>query len=179
MPQPNQACIEHAIILAHALKMHIADTICFDRKNYFYPDLPKGFQITQQFYPLGRNGVLVLANQKKIPIARMHLEEDTAKQTIHNGQTYLDYNRCGMPLVEIVTDPVFTNSSEVIAFLKKLRQILLFNQISNAKMEDGSLRVDVNVSLQDLTNKTAYNRVEIKNINAFSSIEKAIDFEIK
>lgn len=177
MPSPNKVCINKAITLAKALDMEIAKTISFDRKNYFYQDLPKGFQITQQFNPIGKKGKIILDNNNVIDITRIHLEEDTAKQTIENNQILLDYNRSGMPLIEIVTEPCIRSAQDASAFLKQLRRILVFNNISDAKMEDGSMRADVNISIKPIGSKTFGNRVEIKNINSINNIEKAIEFE--
>lgn len=177
MPSPNKAAIEKAIILAKALNMKIANEITFDRKNYFYQDLPKGFQITQQFNPIGQKGKIVLENGNIIEITRIHLEEDTAKQSNENGEILLDYNRSGMPLIEIVTEPCIKSAKDAALFLKELRRILVFNNISDAKMEDGSLRADVNISIRPIGSNIYGTRVEIKNINSISNVEKAIEFE--
>lgn len=178
MPQPNKECIKKGIILAHALNMEISQDIIFDRKNYFYQDLPKGFQITQQFFPIGKNGKLDIGNNEFIDIERIHLEEDTAKQTIEDGKVLLDYNRAGLPLIEIVTKPCIKNSKQAAAFLKALRRILVFNNISDAKLEEGSMRADINISVMPIGSKQFGTRVEIKNINSISNVEKAIEFEI-
>lgn len=178
LPTINEEVVKKAIVLATSLKMTIANTLVFDRKNYFYMDLPKGFQITQQFFPIGTNGSIQIARDKTIEIERIHIEEDTAKQFKKDGQIYLDYNRCGMALIEIVTKPNLTSANEVLLFLKKLKAFLLANDISDAKMEEGSLRVDVNVSVRKKTTETLGTRVEIKNINSFNNIKKAIENEI-
>jgi aspartyl-tRNA(Asn)/glutamyl-tRNA(Gln) amidotransferase subunit B len=143
--------------------MFISKILNFDRKNYFYWDLPKGYQITQYFNPIAKNGNLQISPTKNITINHFHLEEDTAKTIIDNGEIIIDYNRSGSPLIEIVTDPVFSNGYEVVLFLNKLKQILCFLDISDAKMENGSLRVDVNISLSNT--KELGNKVEIKNLN--------------
>ena len=179
MPSPNKKCIEKAIVLANALNMEIANKITFDRKNYFYQDLPKGFQITQQFNPIGKKGTIKLENGHIIEITRIHLEEDTAKQTKENGEILLDYNRSGMPLIEIVTEPCIKSSEDAALFLKELRRILIFNNISDAKMEEGSLRADINVSVKPIGSKMFGTRVEIKNINSINNVEKAIKYEFE
>lgn len=178
MPQPNKVCIEKGIALAHALNMEIANTISFDRKNYFYQDLPKGFQITQQYNPIGKNGKIKIDDNKYVEIERIHLEEDTAKQFIENDQILLDYNRSGLPLIEIVTRPCIKTAKEASSFLKNLKKILVFNNISDAKLEDGSMRADVNISVNHVLSDKYGTRVEIKNINSISNVEKAIEFEI-
>lgn len=178
MPLPNKNCISKGIVLARALNMQISDSISFDRKNYFYQDLPKGFQITQQYNPIGRNGKIQLSNNCSVDIERIHLEEDTAKQFIEEDGIYLDYNRSGLPLIEIVTNPVIKNGKQAVEFLKKLKSILLINNISDAKLEDGSMRADINISVNHKLSNKFGTRVEIKNINSFSNVEKAIDFEI-
>lgn len=182
LPAPNAMAIVKAIWLAKSINAEINyQNIQFDRKNYYYLDLPKGYQITQQFFPIGKNGKInIMSNnvEKVITIQRMHLEEDTAKQIIKNGCIELDYNRCGLPLIEIVTDPVIYSANEAMEYLKKLVQILRFNNISDAKLEDGSLRADVNISVRPIGQKSLNNKVEIKNINSISNVGKAINFEI-
>lgn len=178
MPLPNKTCVEKAIVLAKALNMKIEKNISFDRKNYFYQDLPKGFQITQQFHPIGKDGRLYIDKDKFVEIERIHLEEDTAKQIKEeDGTILLDYNRSGIPLIEIVTKPTMRSASEAGMFLKQLRRILTFNDISDAKMEEGSLRVDVNISVNPIGSKEFGTRVEIKNINSINNVEAAIEYE--
>lgn len=182
LPQPNKGAIQKALILAKALNMKDIDHLVrFDRKNYFYQDLPKGFQITQQYHPFAQDGYLevVVDNEiKQFKIQRFHLEEDTAKQFSNNNSLLLDYNRAGAPLIEIVTDPIFRSAKEVKAYLTSLRQILLHNNISDAKMEAGSLRADVNLSIRPMGSNQFGTRVEIKNVNSINNIEKAIQYEI-
>lgn len=177
MPAPNLECIKKAIIFSRALNMEIDKNISFDRKNYFYRDLPKGFQITQQFNPIGKKGFIEL-NGNKIIIDRVHLEEDTAKQNITSDGIFLDYNRSGLPLIEIVSSPMISSGQEAASYLKKIRKILIFNNISDAKLEDGSMRADINISLMPLGSKTYGTKVEIKNINSITNVEKAINYEI-
>ena len=178
MPQPNKAAIKKGIWLAKELEMEIDyKNICFDRKNYFYIDLPKGFQITQQHHPIGKDGKLKTPLQD-VFIERIHLEEDTAKQFSKDHKIYLDYNRCGAPLIEIVTTPCMHSADQAMAYLSTLKQVLQFNNISDAKMEDGSLRADVNISLRPYGVKAYGTKVEIKNINSISNVGKAIEYEI-
>ena len=183
MPSPNKAAVKKAIWLAQ--EMHMTTNyqyIQFDRKNYFYIDLPKGFQITQQYHPIGENGYVqieVNGIKKNILIERIHMEEDTAKQLSKDNKIYLDYNRSGLPLIEIVTKPVMSSSLEAAAYLKELVKILRFADISDAKLEEGSLRADINISIRPYGQKEYGTKVEIKNINSINNVVKAIDFEIK
>ncbi|WP_033160098.1 Asp-tRNA(Asn)/Glu-tRNA(Gln) amidotransferase subunit GatB [Mycoplasmoides alvi] len=181
MPQPNKAAVKKALILAKALNMENVDYLLrFDRKNYFYQDLPKGFQITQQYHPFAQNGYLEVFSDKKkyqFKIQRFHLEEDTAKQFNINNHLFLDYNRAGAPLIEIVTDPIFHNAEEVKLYLTTLRHILIHNDISDAKMEAGSMRADINLSVRPVGSDKFGTRVEIKNVNSLNNIERAIKYE--
>ncbi len=178
LPIVNRNAVEKGIALATVLNMQIDKHLFFDRKNYFYHDLPKGFQITQQFHPIGSNGHIKLDSGNIIKIERIHLEEDTAKEFTDNGKIHLDYNRAGMPLIEIVTKPDIHTAKEAVEFLTKLKRNLTFLDISNAKMEDGSLRVDVNISIAPVGSNKLGQRVEIKNLNSFANVVKAIDYEI-
>lgn len=180
LPLINKQAVISAIKLAKALKMEIDQEMHFDRKNYFYTDLPKGFQITQYYRPIGKNGVLEISTEKytkRINIERIHLEEDTARQH-HNEYTQLDYNRAGVPLIEIVTCPDLRSSDEAIAYVDMIRKIALSLNISDAKMENGSLRADINISLRPRGSKFFGNKVEIKNLNSFRAMKLAIDYEI-
>lgn len=183
LPLPNKKVVELAIKLADLLNMEIDNNLRFDRKNYFYQDLPKGFQITQQYYPIGKNGFINITKRdgsiKKINIERIHIEEDTAKQMQINSQIYLNYNRCGMPLIEIVSKPEIDDSYEAVQYLSELKRILSFNEISDSKMEDGSLRADINVSIAPYGANQFGTKVEIKNLNSFNNVAKAIDYEIE
>lgn len=178
LPSVNEQAIVKAIKLAEALHMQIDPLLRFDRKNYFYQDLPKGFQITQQYFPIGKNGFIALDDHTRIEIDSIHLEEDTAKEQTINGKILLDYNRAGVPLIEIVSHPNLHSAKETLEYLNKLRRILVFLNISDGKMEDGSLRVDVNVSISLIGSKKLGSKVEIKNLNSFAAIGKAIDYEI-
>jgi aspartyl-tRNA(Asn)/glutamyl-tRNA(Gln) amidotransferase subunit B len=179
LPSPNKKAVIKAIHLAKALNMEINHHLKFDRKNYFYPDLPKGYQITQQYSPLGRNGYLQLSNNHTVKIERIHIEEDTAKQQLIDGKLCLDYNRCGVPLIEIVSQPQITSAEEAVEYLTILKQTLVFLNISNGKMEDGSLRADVNISIAPYGASKLGTKVEIKNINSFNNVAAAIKFEIQ
>lgn len=181
LPSANEAVVMKAIQLASALNMQIENNLIFDRKNYFYSDLPKGYQITQQFFPIGKNGFIEIKLQdgstKKITIERIHIEEDTAKQQIINNKIFIDYNRCGMPLIEIVSNPVIDNQYEATEYLKQLKRILNFLDLSDAKMEDGSMRADINISQQVMGIDKLGQKIEIKNLNSISNVAKAIEFE--
>ena len=177
LPTVNKQAVINAIRVANALNMSIDDTIMFERKNYFYSDLPKGYQLTQQFRPLGKDGYL-LVGDKKIEIERLHIEEDTCKQLHDLDYSLLDYNRAGIPLVEIVTKPRSYSKEEVAKYVEKIRSIVSFLCVSSGRMEEGSLRCDVNVSLMKRGENKFGTKVEIKNLNSISNIKKAIEFEI-
>lgn len=181
LPTVNQTVVVMAIQTCTALKMNIDSLLRFDRKSYFYPDLPKGYQITQFFHPIGTNGELpIIVNDQPfiVNFERLHIEEDTAKQIHNNNKTLLDYNRAGIPLLEIVTKPIFTTSEQVIAYVNNLRQLLIHLQVSDAKMNEGSLRCDINLSLKPHGSDTLGTKVEIKNLNSTHNISLAINDEI-
>ncbi|MEA4115316.1 Asp-tRNA(Asn)/Glu-tRNA(Gln) amidotransferase subunit GatB [Mycoplasma sp. 744] len=181
LPLPNKQAVKFAIMLAKALNMQIDDELHFDRKNYFYTDLPKGYQITQFYRPIGKNGKLninINGINKTIDIERIHLEEDTARQYHEANTTKLDYNRAGVPLIEIVTKPVIRSSEEAIAYINMIKKIALTLGISDAKMENGSLRADLNISLRPHGYNGFGTKVEIKNMNTFSNVKTAIEYEI-
>lgn len=177
LPTINKKAVEYSLMVCHALSMEIDPLLRFDRKNYFYTDLPKGYQITQQFYPLGKNGQLVLEDGKTINITRLHMEEDTAKQFHRENQTLIDFNRAGVPLIEIVSEPEIHSAKEAAMYVSSLRQLLLYLDVSDVKMEEGSLRCDVNISLAR-PNEPLGTKVEIKNLNSINNIQKAIECEI-
>lgn len=182
MPVVNKQAVINAIRVANALHMEIDHTLLFDRKNYFYPDLPKGYQITQQQRPIGRNGYLfieVSGKKKRIGIERLHMEEDTCKQEHYPDYTLLDYNRAGIPLAEIVSLPELSSGEEAREYAEAIRNIVVYSGTSDGKMEEGSLRCDTNVSIRPYGQKTFGTKVEIKNINSFKNIELAIDYEIE
>lgn len=180
LPLLNQAVVIKAIKLAKALNMEIDHELHFDRKNYYYTDLPKGFQITQQFRPIGKNGILELdldGMEKKIEIERIHIEEDTARQLHQNETTFINYNRAGVPLIEIVSKPQISSAQEAAKYVDTIRQIVQILNISDAKMAEGSLRADVNLSTRLRGDQNYGTRVEIKNLNSLNNIKKAIEFE--
>lgn len=182
MPVVNKQAVINAIRVANALHMTIDHELHFDRKNYFYSDLPKGFQITQQFRPIGSNGYLEIKTReggtKRVEIERIHMEEDTCKQLHLLDYTLLDYNRAGVPLVEIVSRPDIRNGTEAMRYVEAIRNIVVYSLTSDGKMEEGSLRCDVNVSLRPYGQKAFGTKVEIKNINSLKNIEAALDYEI-
>lgn len=182
MPSVNKKCVINALRVCHALHMKIDNELWFDRKNYFYSDLPKGYQITQQFRPIGKDGYLILEIDDKkvrINIERLHMEEDTCKQLHLRDETLLDYNRAGVPLIEIVSRPEIKNGLEAMKYVEKIRDIVTYADVSDGKMEEGSLRCDVNVSIRPVGSDKFGTKVEIKNLNSLANIQKAIDFEIK
>lgn len=181
MPCVNKEAVLKAIQACTALHLTIDPLVKFDRKNYYYADLPKGFQITQQFHPIGRNGYVTINTgdgEKKIRINRIHMEEDTAKQFHLKNVSLLDYNRAGTPLIEIVSEPDMTNGKEAAAYVENLRQTLYYIGVSDVKMEEGSMRCDVNVSLKPKGSDVFGTKNEIKNLNSIRNVQKAIDFEI-
>jgi len=184
LPVPNKKAIEWCLMIGLALNCKVSQFSKFDRKNYFYPDLAKGYQISQYDMPFSKNGTISIStksNNKEVLITRVHMEEDTGK-LLHfaNDFTLIDFNRSGVPLVEIVTEPEFESSEEVIAYLKNLQQIVRYLGVSNADMEKGEMRLEPNISLKKAGSKDLPKyKVEVKNINSFRFAEKAIDYEIK
>ena len=181
LPTVNKQAVINSICVSHALHMSVDDTVIFERKNYFYSDLPKGYQITQQFRPIGSNGYLDIKTskgEKRIGIDRLHMEEDTCKQLHLKDCTLLDFNRAGIPLVEIVSKPDIRTGEEAAKFVEEIRSIVTFLDVSDGKMEEGSLRCDINISLKEKNNDKLGTKVEIKNLNSINNIQKAIEFEI-
>ncbi len=184
-PVPNKKAIEWAILIGMALNCQQNKVSKFDRKHYFYPDLPKGYQISQYDQPFSYDGHYEFISKasgepKKVRIKRVHLEEDTGK-LIHEGdETLVDFNRSGMPLVEIVTEPDFDNSDDVKQFLEELQVIIRSQRVSEADMERGSMRLEPNISLRKEGETELPNyKVEVKNINSFNFAKRAIDYEVK
>lgn len=181
MPQINAAAVRKAVAAGLALNCTVHKVSAFDRKNYFYPDLPKGYQITQYFHPICTDGYLVIdtPEKKKIGIARIHMEEDAGKLLHGEGGTLVDCNRCGVPLIEIVSEPELSSGEEAAAFFRKMRGILMFAGVTDGKMNEGSLRCDLNISLRKVGSKTLGVRTETKNLNSFQNVRLAAECEIK
>ncbi len=183
LPVPNRKAIEWCCLIGLALNCKINNESKFDRKNYFYPDLPKGYQISQYDMPFCQKGFIEINSEdknKKIGITRVHMEEDTGK-LIHAGNaTLVDFNRSGVPLVEIVSEPDINSSGQAVAYLKKIQQIVRCLKVSNCDMEKGSMRCEANISLKkDENGQLPKYKVEVKNINSFRFVKRAIDYEIK
>ena len=180
LPVLNDGAVKQGIAFGLATNAVISKTMVFDRKNYFYPDLPKGYQITQLHYPIVKNGS-VNVDGKKIRIHQAHLEEDAGKSMhdIYDLESVIDLNRSGVPLLEIVSEPDMRSSEEAVKYLKKIHQIITYLDISDGDMSQGSMRCDANVSIMRPGDKNLGTRAEIKNINSFKFVEKAINFEIK
>ena len=184
LPVANREAFYKAIRFGLATNAEINQTSSFDRKNYFYPDLPKGYQITQMAMPIVGKGSIKIdvdGSEKIINITRAHLEEDAGK-SIHDlfdGETGVDLNRAGTPLLEIVSEPEISNAKEAVAYFKAVRQLVTFLDICDGNMAQGSMRCDVNVSIKKQEDEKLGTRAEIKNINSFKFIERAINFEIE
>ena len=188
LPVLNQQAVEFATRASLALHCEVRPRSIFARKNYFYPDLPKGYQISQFDKPIAEHGWIEVptahGGTKKIGITRLHMEEDAGK-SIHDGftdsatRTYLDLNRCGTPLVEIVSDPDIRTPDEAFEYLTRLKEILLYTAVSDCNMEEGSLRCDVNVSLNPIGSTEWGTRSETKNVNSLRSVERAVRSEIE
>ena len=177
LPMINSEAVRKGILIGLSLNCNINTITKFSRKHYFYPDLPKGYQITQFDKPLCEDGFIDIEN-KKIRILRAHLEEDAGK-SIHTleGDALIDYNRCGAPLLEIVSEPDMSSADEAMDYLKSLKEIISLIGASDCNMEKGNLRVDLNVSVMPIGSKTFGTRREVKNVNSFRNVEKAIHYE--
>lgn len=185
LPTLNEKALEYAVKTGLALHCAITRRTKFDRKNYFYPDLPKAYQISQLYLPIARDGAVDIAwgdgAHKTIGIHELHMEEDAGK-LIHDparGLTRCDYNRCGVPLIEIVTEPDFRSGEEVVAYLEKLKETLQYLGVSDCKMQEGSLRCDVNLSVRPAGSDGLGTRTEMKNLSSFRAITRAIAYESK
>ena len=187
LPVPNRQAVEHAVKLALALECEVQTTSRWARKHYFYPDLPKGYQITQSDDPYALRGQVSVPpgegehGERIIPLTRIHMEEDAGKNVHVAGETVslLDFNRAGAPLVEIVSEPAIRSAAEAARYLRELRNIVRALDISDANMEEGTLRCDANVSLRPRGSEQLGTRCEIKNLNSFKFLESAIEAEIR
>ncbi len=181
LPVLNIETVKKAINFGNAVNSTIHKKSIFNRKNYFYPDLPKGYQISQFEIPIVEGGELIIdfedGTDKRIGITRAHLEEDAGKNIHHGSESHVDLNRAGTPLLEIVSDPDMRSAKEAILYLKKLHSIVRYLDISDANMQEGSFRCDVNISIRPEGSQKLYTRVEIKNMNSFRFIQKAIEYE--
>ena len=187
LPVLNRKAVEFAVLAAMALNCRINETSIFARKNYFYPDLPKGYQISQYDKPLSEHGVIEIktaGGTKKIGITRLHLEEDAGK-SLHEGfansseTTGIDLNRSGMPLIEIVSEPDIASPDEAYEYLTRLKEIILYTGVSDCNMEEGSLRCDANISVRPRGQKELGTKTEVKNVNSFRFIREALEYEIE
>jgi len=183
MPVLNRKGVEYAVLAAMALNCRVNETSIFARKNYFYPDLPKGYQISQYDKPLAEFGAIEISSGKRIGITRLHLEEDAGK-SLHDGfpgsaeKTAIDLNRSGVPLIEIVSEPEIASPDEAHQYLTRMKEIILYTGLSDCNMEEGSLRCDANVSVRPRGQKEFGTKTEIKNVNSFRFIREALEYEI-
>jgi aspartyl-tRNA(Asn)/glutamyl-tRNA(Gln) amidotransferase subunit B len=187
LPVVNRQVVAYAIKAALALNCEIAEFCKFDRKNYYYPDMPKNYQISQYDLPLARNGYLEIevdGRRKRVGIVRLHMEEDTGK-LVHQGTitttpySLVDYNRAGVPLIEIVSAPDLRTPEEARAYMEKLRSVIQYTGVSDCRMEEGSLRCDANVSVRPVGSRELGVKTEIKNLNSFRSLQRALAYEIQ
>jgi aspartyl-tRNA(Asn)/glutamyl-tRNA(Gln) amidotransferase subunit B len=187
LPVLNRTAVDYAVRAALALGSEIQERSVFARKNYFYPDLPKGYQISQYEQPLATGGGLEIRTNgaaKFVRLTRIHMEEDAGK-SLHEGfpdsdrRTYLDYNRAGVPLIEIVSEPDMRSAEEAAAFFEKLRQIVVWLGVNDGNMEEGSLRCDANVSIRRVGETALGTKAEVKNVNSFRYLQKALEYEIE
>jgi aspartyl-tRNA(Asn)/glutamyl-tRNA(Gln) amidotransferase subunit B len=187
LPVLNKKAVEFATLAAMALNCEVRETSIFARKNYFYPDLPKGYQISQYDKPIAEHGhidIKVNGNSKRVGITRLHMEEDAGK-SLHDGfpdsdkYTYIDLNRSGVPLVEIVSEPDMRSSDEAYEYLTRLKEIILYTGVSDCNMEEGSLRCDANISVRPRGQKELGTKAEVKNVNSFRFIKQALEYEIE
>ena len=183
LPVLNEAAVNKAALLAAAMQSEIRLTSFFDRKNYFYPDLPKGYQISQYDMSLGKGGFLDMpmpdGRLRRVSITKLHLEEDAGKTKYEHGRRYVDFNRCGVPLVEMVTGPDLRTADEAAQYLIRLRQLLRWLGVSEANMEKGHLRCDANVSIREVGSTVLNTKSEIKNVNSIEAVRAAINKEVE
>ena len=182
LPVVNIECIRKALLISMVLNCTQPEYMYFDRKNYYYPDLPKGYQITQMHAPVGVNGKITIdvnGKDKEVLIHDIHLEEDSASLDHYRDISLIDYNRAGVPLLELVTEPCFYSAEEAVAFLEYMRRIYQYCGVSEADTKKGQIRCDVNVSIMDEDATELGTKVEMKNINSFANVYDAINYEIK
>lgn len=183
LPVLNKEAVRKSIAFGTAINAKVNKKSIFNRKNYFYPDLPKGYQISQFEIPIVEGGEINIdfkdGSTKRIGVTRAHLEEDAGKNTHHGSVSHVDLNRAGTPLLEIVSEPDMRSAEEAVLYLKKLHSIVRYLDISDANMQEGSFRCDVNISIRPKGDENLYTRVEIKNLNSFKFIQKAIEYEIE
>ena len=181
LPIINRAAVEYAVRAGLAFGCDINRYSRFDRKNYFYPDLPKAYQISQLDLPLCINGKVELSTGTTVRINRIHLEEDAGKllHDDYHGQSWADYNRCSVPLIEIVTEPDMKSPEEAAEFVSKVGLYLKYLNVCDAKMQEGSIRADVNISIKEQGSDVLGERAEIKNLNSFRAIQRAIEYEVE
>ncbi|MCK5093505.1 MAG: Asp-tRNA(Asn)/Glu-tRNA(Gln) amidotransferase subunit GatB, partial [Spirochaetes bacterium] len=186
LPVLNEEVLRKGVTAGIALGCDIAENSVFARKNYFYPDLPKAYQISQFEFPLNKNGYVLIEDEngreKKIDLTRAHLEEDAGKlihDEVPKGPSKVDYNRCGVPLLEIVTEPDIRTPEEAYRFLSAVKEILQYTGVSECNMEKGELRVDVNISIRQEGEERFGVKQEIKNMNSFANVKRALEYEIK
>lgn len=182
LPVVNKECVRKALLMSMVLGCIQPEYMYFDRKNYYYPDLPKGFQITQLHDPVGVDGKVIIecnGYEKEVLIHEIHLEDDAASLDHYSDVSLIDYNRCGVPLLELVTEPCLSSADEAVAFLETMRRIYQYCDVSDADPRLGQIRCDVNVSIMDEGAKEFGTKVEIKNVNSFSNVYDTINYEIK
>ena len=177
LPKLNKQVVKYAIMAGLATHCHIAEISKMDRKNYCYPDLPKAYQISQYDMPLCLDGYVELSSGKKIRLHHIHIEEDAGKLIHENGDTYVDYNRGGVPLIEIVSKPDIRSIDEAKEYVEKLQQVMRYIGISDCRMQEGSMRCDVNISAKEVGSDVLGTRTEIKNMNSINNIAKAMEYE--
>ena len=179
LPKLNEKVVEYAVMAGLATDCEIAEIAKMDRKNYCYPDLPKAYQISQYDKPLCEHGHITLSNGRQIRILRIHIEEDAGKLIHNHGDTYVDYNRGGVPLIEIVTEPDFRSIDEAKEYVERLQQIMRYIGVSDCRMQEGSMRCDVNISVRPVGSEKLGTRTEIKNMNSITNIAKAMEVEFE
>ncbi len=182
LPVLNKKVVEYAVKMGLSINCQINLCSVFARKNYFYPDLPKGYQISQFELPICEHGhvdIVVNGEKKRIGVTRIHMEEDAGKNIHRDNASYVDLNRAGVPLIEIVSEPDMRSAEEAVAYLKELRAILLYLGICDGNMEEGSFRCDANISIRPVGQEELGTRTELKNINSFRNVQKAINYEVE